>query len=114
MGIKRLALAASCGCALALMAVGAAAGAGFTPGSPGLGDLFFPFAGNGGYDVSNYSLTLGYTPATNQLSGTAVISAKPQRRISPASTSTCAASRSPVCSSTVVRPRSRAAANRSS
>ena len=27
--------------------------AAFTPGSPGLGDPFFPLAGNGGYNVSH-------------------------------------------------------------
>src|SRR5512133_745475 len=45
------------------------------PGSSGLGDPFFPNAGNGGYDVSHYSLTLGYEPASNQLAGTALITA---------------------------------------
>ena len=47
----------------------------FTPGSAGLGDPFFPLAGNGGYDVSHYSLTLDYTPSTNRLVGTDVITA---------------------------------------
>jgi aminopeptidase N len=46
------------------------------PGLPGFGDPFFPFAGNGGYDVQHYSLALDYTPATDQLSGRAVITAK--------------------------------------
>ena len=27
-------------------------------GAPGAGDPYFPLAGNGGYDVSNYDLTL--------------------------------------------------------
>ena len=49
--------------------------AAFTPGSPGLGDPFFPLAGNGGYNVSHYGLSLSYEPSTNQLSGTATISA---------------------------------------
>src|SRR4051794_35765237 len=49
--------------------------AAFSPGSAGLGDPFFPLAGNGGYDVSNYSLTLDYTRSTNQLVGTNVITA---------------------------------------
>ena len=53
----------------------AVAGAAFTPGSSGLGDPFFPLAGNGGYDVSHYSLTLDYTPSTNQLAGVDVITA---------------------------------------
>ena len=49
--------------------------AAFTPGSPGLGDPFFPLAGNGGYDVSHYGLNLSYEPSTNQLTGTATITA---------------------------------------
>jgi aminopeptidase N len=49
--------------------------AAFTPGSAGLGDPFFPLAGNGGYDVSHYGLDLSYEPAGNQLTGTATITA---------------------------------------
>src|SRR5262245_31264538 len=60
--------------ALALALSGSAFAA-FTPGSPGLGDPFFPLAGNGGYDVSHYGLDLSYEPGTNQLSGTATITA---------------------------------------
>jgi aminopeptidase N len=61
----------------AVLAVAAPAGAAdrFTPGSPGLGDPFFPLAGNGGYDVAHYSLRLGYDPATRQLDGRATIRA---------------------------------------
>ena len=47
----------------------------FTPGSAGLGDPFFPLAGNGGYDVQHYSLVLAYDPDTGRLGGTATISA---------------------------------------
>ena len=62
--------------AVGLGTVGSAAGAGsFVPGSPGLGDPFFPNAGNGGYDVTHYGLTLTYEPSTNQLSGTTAITA---------------------------------------
>jgi len=60
----------------------AALAANFTPGSDGLGDPMFPFAGNGGYDVSNYSLTLDYTPAGNQLAGTVVITARATQNLS--------------------------------
>jgi aminopeptidase N len=59
-----------------------AAAAGFTPGSPGLGDPFFPLAGNGGYDVSHYSLELAYEPAGNRLTGTATISARATQDLS--------------------------------
>ena len=46
--------------AFGLGTVGSAAVAeSFVPGSPGLGDPFFPNAGNGGYDVAHYSLNAG-------------------------------------------------------
>ena len=57
------------------LAFAGSAWAAFTPGSPGLGDPFFPLAGNGGYDVSHYGLNLSYEPSTNQLTGTATIDA---------------------------------------
>jgi aminopeptidase N len=67
----------------AVLAVPAPAWAdGFVPGSPGLGDPFFPLAGNGGYDVTNYSLDLGYDPATRRLDGVATISATATENLS--------------------------------
>ena len=48
----------------------------FIPGSAGLGDPFFPLAGNGGYDVQKYTLKLDYDPATDRLVGTATIVAE--------------------------------------
>jgi aminopeptidase N len=44
-----------------------------TIGAPGVGDPFFPNAGNGGIDVQDYSLVLAYDPATRNLSGTATL-----------------------------------------
>ena len=44
-------------------------------GSDGLGDPYFPKAGNGGYDVSHYDLDLDYTPGTDVLVGRAAIAA---------------------------------------
>jgi aminopeptidase N len=70
--LRRTALGAA---TLALVLTVTAGAATFTPGSTGLGDPFFPNAGNGGYDVSHYSLTLDYDKATNHLAGTAVITA---------------------------------------
>lgn len=55
-----------------LTAVTAAAAAP-SPGAAGLGDPFFPEAGNGGYDVHQYSLDLRYLPDSNRLSGRATI-----------------------------------------
>jgi aminopeptidase N len=45
----------------------------YAPGSTSGGDPYFPHAGNGGYDVQHYDLTLAYDPATGQLDGTARI-----------------------------------------
>jgi aminopeptidase N len=52
----------------------------YTAGAPGAGDAYFPFAGNGGYDVQHYDLDLTYTPPApapaplvGQLSGVATI-----------------------------------------
>jgi aminopeptidase N len=63
--------------------VSAKAGAGgprYTAGAAGVGDAYFPFAGNGGYDVSHYNLDLTYTPPrpapaplVGQLTGVATI-----------------------------------------
>ncbi|PZS03126.1 MAG: metallopeptidase [Pseudonocardiales bacterium] len=50
-------------------------GSDFHAGAPGAGDPYFPFAGNGGFDVRNYTLLLSYRPRSHQLSGTAVVSA---------------------------------------
>jgi aminopeptidase N len=73
---------------MAVLAVtGAAAAAPGTPGAPrygtgaaGVGDSYFPYAGNGGYDVQHYDLALTYTPPapapaplTGTLSGTATV-----------------------------------------
>ena len=52
----------------------------FTAGSAGVGDTYFPYAGNGGYDVSHYDLAVDYTPPApapapleGQFSGVATI-----------------------------------------
>ena len=53
---------------------------GFNYGAPGAGDPYFPFIGNGGYDVQHYDLVLKYTlpepapaPLSGQLEGVAKI-----------------------------------------
>ena len=57
-----------------------AGGPRYTAGAAGVGDAYFPFAGNGGYDVSHYDLDLTYTPPAaapapivGQLTGVATI-----------------------------------------
>lgn len=61
--------------ALAAALLGAPSAAAFSPGSAGLGDPFFPEAGNGGYDVSHYELELRYTPGGRKLVAAAAITA---------------------------------------
>ena len=45
-------------------------------GSAGLGDEYFPYAGNGGYDALSYTITLTCDPATGRLAGTTVVKAE--------------------------------------
>ncbi len=47
----------------------------YQPGAPGVGDSYFPLAGNGGYDVRHYALDLAYDPGSDRLRGVARISA---------------------------------------
>ncbi len=44
-------------------------------GAKGLGDPYFPGAGNGGYDISSYDLDLRYDPVSDVLQGVASIAA---------------------------------------
>ncbi|MEW1828947.1 M1 family metallopeptidase [Streptomyces sp. NPDC088196] len=81
--------------ALTLTACSGPGGAHGTPGSAGLADPYFPKAGNGGYDVTHYALTLAYTPdasdtsdtsdtpnTSTPLSGTATITARATQNLS--------------------------------
>lgn len=45
-------------------------------GSAGGGDPYFPKAGNGGYAVDDYDLSIRYEPATRAFAGTAVITSR--------------------------------------
>ena len=65
-----------------LVLIAAPAQADFTPGAGGGGDPFYPQAGNGGYDVKNYSLKLDYEPQTEQLAGDVTISARATQDLS--------------------------------
>jgi aminopeptidase N len=66
----------------ALIAAAPASAERYVPGSPGLGDPFFPLAGNGGYDVQHYSLDLEYDRGPNLLAGEATIRAKATQNLS--------------------------------
>jgi hypothetical protein len=52
------------------------------PRGPGIGDPYFPLAGNGGYDVRHYGLDITYTPATGVLAGIATITARATQDLS--------------------------------
>ncbi|MGH2953768.1 MAG: M1 family metallopeptidase [Solirubrobacterales bacterium] len=76
MARRRLGRQSIAGSLVALAAVAASpAEAQFEPGSPGVGDPFFPRAGNGGYDVGAYSLRLRYRPRSDRLTARARIEA---------------------------------------
>ncbi|MBK3582000.1 M1 family metallopeptidase, partial [Streptomyces sp. MBT65] len=62
--------------ALLLTACSGSAGVQGTAGSAGVHDPYFPKAGNGGYDVTHYDLTLAYTPTTHALTATTTITAR--------------------------------------
>ena len=64
------------------LAAAAPASAAFTPGTPGVGDPYYPLAGNGGYDVQHYGLTIDWTQETNQMRSTAVITARATQDLS--------------------------------
>ncbi|MET7285269.1 M1 family metallopeptidase [Streptomyces sp. NPDC005573] len=64
-----------------LLAIPASA-ASYAPGAPGIGDPYYPYYGNGGYDVSHYDLRLQYQPATDELQGTATVLARTTQDLS--------------------------------
>ncbi|WP_055550451.1 M1 family metallopeptidase [Streptomyces sp. NBRC 110028] len=63
-----------------LAAAGPVAAAG-RAGAPGVGDPYFPRAGNGGYHVAHYGLTLGFDPASRHLTGKAILTARATQRL---------------------------------
>ena len=40
-----------------------------TDGNPGLGDPYYPQAGNSGYDVTKYQIVINWDPATQTIIG---------------------------------------------
>jgi aminopeptidase N len=79
---RTLALIALASAAL-LAAAAPAAATRYVEGSPGLGDPYYPLAGNGGYDVRHYHLDLDYTPPpVNFLEGRALVVARATQNLS--------------------------------
>jgi aminopeptidase N len=55
---------------------------GASPGAPGIGDPYYPLAGNGGYEVDHYALAIGYHPHTDRLDGVATLDATASQSLS--------------------------------
>ncbi len=51
-------------------------------GADGIGDPYFPRAGNGGYDVTGYDIQIRYDPATDRLEGNTTITAQATESLS--------------------------------
>jgi aminopeptidase N len=70
----RLIVSAAAGALALLLSVPASASAARVgPGAAGIGDPYYPSAGNGGYDVSHYDIRLKYQPGTDELEGTTTV-----------------------------------------
>ncbi|MGH3988177.1 MAG: M1 family metallopeptidase [Pseudonocardiaceae bacterium] len=52
------------------------------PGAAGIGDPYFPGAGNGGYDVTGYDIEIRYDPATDRLEGHTTVTARATQDLS--------------------------------
>jgi aminopeptidase N len=62
--------------AVAALLAGTGTAVAATSGAPGAGDPYFPLAGNGGYHVEHYGLTLRYDTSRGRLDATAVLTAR--------------------------------------
>jgi aminopeptidase N len=79
---RSLLLAAAASAAAVVLAAPATAVATPAPGAPGIGDPYYPTYGNGGYDVSHYTIVTSYDPATDRLRGTTAIAARATQDLS--------------------------------
>ena len=52
------------------------------PGAEGIGDPYFPRAGNGGYDVTGYDIQIRYDPPTDRLEGHTTVTARATQDLS--------------------------------
>jgi aminopeptidase N len=83
--VRKLVLGLVLAVSASVVLTGAPAGASpapATPGSPGIGDPYYPLDGNGGYDVKHYDLAIKYAPATDSLAGSVRIRAVATQRLS--------------------------------
>lgn len=75
---RGLRVTVAAGAAMACLATPVLAGSA-GPGAAGVGDEYFPKAGNGGYDVSHYDIRVRYEPSQDRLQGTTTIVAEPTK-----------------------------------
>ncbi|WP_019814742.1 M1 family metallopeptidase [Saccharomonospora saliphila] len=50
-------------------------------GAAGIGDPYYPTAGNGGYDAAHYAVTVRYNPRTGRLDGDTTVTARSTQRL---------------------------------
>jgi aminopeptidase N len=87
-GLRRRACVVITCCALTLGVAGTTANAdpgrnpGFSPGSSGAGDPYFPDMGNGGYQVDHYDIRLAFDPKTQAIAATTTILAQATQNLS--------------------------------
>lgn len=79
--LRRQAVAATVPVAVAALLAAAGPAAAGPVGGAGVGDPYFPLAGNGGYHVRHYGLMLRYDPGTGRLDGKAVLTARATQRL---------------------------------
>ncbi|MEU6146791.1 M1 family metallopeptidase [Streptomyces sp. NPDC047081] len=79
--LRREALVATVPVAVAALLAAAGPASAGTVGGSGVGDPYFPLAGNGGYHVDHYDLTLRYDTGSRHLDGTAVLTARATQRL---------------------------------
>ncbi|MFF0156304.1 M1 family metallopeptidase [Streptomyces sp. NPDC005263] len=80
--LRREAVSVTVPVALAALLAAAGPAAAGPLGTSGVGDPYFPLAGNGGYHVGHYDLTLRYDPGSRHLTGKAVLTARATQRLS--------------------------------
>ncbi|MEN3585508.1 M1 family metallopeptidase [Streptomyces sp. ZYX-F-203] len=76
---RRSALVAAA--SVVLSACGGGSGSAGAPGGSGVGDPYFPLAGNGGYDVAHYALDLDYDPDRRHVAGRATLTARATEKL---------------------------------
>jgi aminopeptidase N len=82
-GLRRSLIALAGGVLATVLLTGAAAGqVKFVKGAAGLGDPYFPKAGNGGYDVRHYGIRFRYRPNPNYLSARTTVLATATQNLS--------------------------------